>query len=127
MNVHKIAPQTWLEGRAEYISYKAAKEMKIRTSGYSKRYNWSFLSDEDKADFFRYYYESTNRETTYPVGYYFFCYLCDTYGEDVSAKITENIINARYNDYNRMEVFKECVTSATDPDVFQNFVRDVIK
>lgn len=123
-----FVPSPWMEGRAEYLGYKAFKALKLRgNSEYPKRYNWSFLTEEDKADFFRYYYESTNRETTYPVGYYFFKYLCDTYGEDISAKIMENIANARFTEYdNKAALFKECITSVTDPDVFQNFVRDVI-
>lgn len=123
----ELAPPAWMEGRAEYISDKVCKVMKTRGSGYPGRYNWSFLSEEDKADFFRYYYEQHGRETVYPVGYYFFKYLCDTYGEDVSAKIMANMENARFTEDTKAEVFKECVTSATDPDVFQNFVRDVIR
>ncbi|MBQ3278893.1 MAG: leucine-rich repeat protein [Clostridia bacterium] len=123
-----LVPSAWMEGRAEYIGNKACKALKLRGNGdYPKRYKWSFLSEEDKADFFSYYYNSTNRETSYPVGYYFFKYLCDTYGEDISVRITENIMNASFTESNKAEVFKECVTSVTDPDVFQNFVRDVIK
>ena len=125
-------PSTWMEGRAEYISRKVCDTLRAPYQKYRQKHNWSFLSDEDKADFFRYYTSSTNRETEYPVGYYFFKYLCDTYGEDVSAKIMQNLFDAagKLSGYEyRMpnDVFKKCVTDATDPDVFQNFVRDVIE
>ena len=124
-------PGCWLEGRAEYISRKVCDRMKTGYDKYQSRYNWKFLSDRDKDDFFRYYYESVNVETTYPVGYYFIRYLCDTYGENITAQITQNIAdeikaNENYRWSLPADVFKSCVTRATDPDVFQHFVRDVI-
>ena len=101
--------------------------MKLSTTNpYPAKYNWSFLTEEDKADFYRYYFENGNNDVVYPLGYFFIKYLCETYGEDVNAKIMDNIIHSDMNQDNAMEVFKECVTSVTDPDVFQNFVRDVI-
>ena len=125
-------PSAWLEGRAEYISRKVCEAMRVSCDKYRPKYNWSFLSQEDRADFFRYYTESVNRETAYSVGYYFFRYLCDTYGEDVSAKIMQNLFEAaeklpRYTYNMPNDVFKKCVTDATDPDVFQNFIRDVVE
>lgn len=127
-HMEELAPQTWWEGRAEYISLNLCKKLKLKNNnGYPKRYNWSFLTAEDKADFYRFFYESTSRETEYCVGYYFVKYLCDTYGEDILAKIMDNIIHAQPRIGQEMEIFKECVTSVTDPDVFQNFVRDVIR
>ena len=124
----ELAPQAWWEGRAEYICLKLCKQLKLKNNnGYPARYNWSFLTEEDKADFYRFFYESTDRETDYPVGYYFVKYLCDTYGEDILAKITANIISAQPRTGQEMAIFKECVTSVTDPDVFQNFVRDVVR
>ncbi len=124
-------PGCWLEGRAEYISRKVCDKMKAGYDKYKAKYNWKFLSDQDKKDFFRYYYESVNVETTYPVGYYFIKYLCDTYGENVTAKIMKNIAdeikaNENYRWSLPAEVFKKCVTGATDKNVFQNFVRDVV-
>lgn len=125
-------PSAWMEGRAEYIAGKLCDQKRMPYSKYKAKYNWSFLSEEDKADFFRYYTESTNAETNYTVGYYFFKYLCDTYGEDVSAKIMANCFAAKeklpsYSWQMPMETFRQCVTDATEPDVFQNFVRDVVE
>jgi ABC-type transport system substrate-binding protein len=127
-HMDELAPPAWWEGRAEYICLKVCKQLKLKNNNtYPARCNWSFLTPEDKADFYRYFYESTNRETAYPVGYYFVKYLCDTYGEEVLGKIMENISNAQPRTGRKMEIFKECVTSVTDPDVFQNFVRDVVR
>ena len=127
-HMDELAPPAWWEGRAEYICLKVCKQLKLKNNNtYPARCNWSFLTPEDKADFYRYFYESTNRETAYPVGYYFVKYLCDTYGEEVLGKIMENISNAQPRTGREMEIFKECVTSVTDPDVFQNFVRDVVR
>ena len=124
-------PSCWMEGRAEYISRKVCDRMKVSYTRYSPKYNWNCLTDSDKKDFFRYYFESVNTETTYPVGYYFIKYLCDTYGENVTARIMQNIAEEikQHEDYRwtlPADVFKECVTRATDSDVFQNFVRDVV-
>lgn len=125
-------PGAWLEGRAEYIGGKLCQQKCMPYTKYKAKYNWSFLSEADKADFFRYYTESTNRETNYTVGYYFFKYLFDTYGEDVSAKIMANCFAAKeklpsYSWQMPMETFRQCVTDATEPDVFQNFVWDVVE
>ena len=125
-------PSAWMEGRAEYVSRKVCKAMGVPCWSYDPKYDWSFLSDEDKADFFRYYTESVNRETEYSVGYYFIQYLCDTYGEDITAKIMENLFAAaakvgRYEWKIPDEVFRKCITDATAPDVFQDFVRDVVE
>ena len=122
-------PSSWLEGRGEYIGRKVCDALGVDIWKYEDSFDWSFLSEEDRADFFRYYVESTNTETNYSVGYYFFKYLCDTYGEDVSAKIMQNLRNAVKKDTWNVpaKVFKKCVTDATDPDVFQNFVRDVVE
>ena len=125
-------PGAWMEGRAEYISRKVCDILGISYWEYEDRYDWAFLSAEDRADFFRYYTESANRETEYSVGYYFFRYLCDTYGEDISVKIMQNLFDAAGElppDEWKMpnDIFKKCVTDATDPDVFRNFVRDVVE
>ena len=126
-----VPPSAWMEGRAEYISRKACDALGVSYWKYGDTTDWSFLSEADKADFFRYYYFSTNRETSYNVGYYFFKYLCETYGEDISARITANL--AEVTDYPAFAgsevhaaLFKQCVEAATEPGVFQNFVRDVI-
>ena len=122
----------WMEGRAEYISRKVCSMMGVHYWQYDSRNDWPLLSEEDRADFFCYYAEYTNRETEYSVGYFFFKYLCDTYGEDISAKIMQNLFEAAENvspDEWKIpdDVFKKCVTDATDPDVFQNFVRDMVE
>ena len=124
-----LSPSAWLEGRADYIGDKI--------TGYrGERYpdfDWSFISKEERADFFHYFYFSINRNTTYSVGYLFFKYLCDTYGEDVSLHISENIgaVTAEMmygkSDEEKALIFKKCVTDATDETVFQDFVRNVIE
>ncbi len=128
----EVAPSAWLEGRAEYISRKVCD--RLGYTDYWKRsdtFDWSYLSQADKDDFFRYFYFSTNRYTAYDVGYYFLRYLNDTYGEDVSGKIMANLdALTEWDDTQHSEansvLFKQCVEAATEVGVFQNFVRDVI-
>lgn len=134
--VTPVAPSAWMEGRAEYIAAKVCEEVGVEyrfsyDASYDE-YDWSYLSEADKADFFSFYYFSTNRYTTYPVGYFFLCYLNETYGEGVSAEIMANI--AELTEYARYQwseanapLFKQCVEAATEVGVFQNFVRDVIE
>lgn len=127
----KVPPPAWAEGRAEYISRKACDKLCVSYWEYKDTMDWSFLSAADKADFFHYYYFSTNRETSYTVGYYFFKYLCETYGEGVSARINANLAAlTEYSNWAGDEscapLFKQCVEAATEPGVFQSFVRDVI-
>ncbi|MBQ9992080.1 MAG: Ig-like domain-containing protein [Firmicutes bacterium] len=128
---NKYAPTPWYEGRAEYLS-----RLILNENGAPNDFDWSFLSEEDKADFFHYYYYSTNRTTEYDVGHHFFYYLLQTYGENVSAKIMANIAalpeidpivqvsDEKQEEYAQM--FKQCIEAATEVGVFQNFVRDVI-
>lgn len=125
------APTPWMEGRADYIE-AVVNEGVAR----EKKFDWSYLSKEDRADFFHYYYYSTNRFTEYDVGYAFFYYLCKTYGEDVSIEIMESlaalpVVPEHFEDTDetveaRAQLFKQCVEAATEVGVFQNFVRDVI-
>ena len=123
----EVTPGAWGEGRAEYISNKIFGNDNIYAG-----YDWSFLSEEDKADFFHYYYFSANRWTEYPVGTLFLMYLNDTYGENISARITANLAalsewdNTQRSEANSV-LFKQCVENATEVGVFQNFVRDVIE
>lgn len=126
--VFDVAPGAWEEGRAEYISNKMLGTAGSIYSGY----DWSYLSAADKADFFRFYYFSTNRQTQYAVGTLFLMYLNENYGEDISCKIMANMMALEKYDYlQRSEInaalFKQCVESATEVGVFQNFVRDVIE
>ena len=126
------APSPWMEGRADYIE-AAVNE----GAAHEKKFDWSYLSKEDRADFFHYYYYSTNRFTEYDVGYEFFYYLCKTYGEDVSIEIMERIaalpvVPEHFEDTDetveaRAQLFKQCVEASTEVGVFQNFVRDVIE
>ena len=128
-----VSPSAWLEGRAEHISRVVCEALGVDYYGYSSHYDWSFLSAEEKADFFYYYYFSANRYTVYDVGYRFLCYLNETYGEDVSAKIMENI--AALTDYDHSQehgevnaaLFKKCVEDATEVGVFQRFVCEVVE
>lgn len=124
----------WMEGRAEYISSLVLKEMGIDDFKYSYGYDWSFISEEDKADFLNYMLFRQNRETPYPIGYFFIKYLCETYGDDITGKIMANMakikvtkddcMNMSQDEYR--ELFSSCVTKETSKTVFQDFVRDVI-
>lgn len=124
-----VAPSAWQEGRAEYISNKMFGNEKKIYAGF----DWSFLSEADKADFFHFYYFSTNRWTSYSVGALFLRYLNETYGEDVSGEIMANLAALTEWDYHNQwseansVLFKQCVEAATEAGVFQNFVRDVIE
>lgn len=124
----ELAASAWAEGRATYLSHKIFGTEKSLYANY----DWSYLSEADKADFFRFYYFSTNRSTTYPVGTLFLIYLNETYGEDISGKIMANMAAlTEWDTIQRSEtnaaLFKQCVEDATEPGVFQNFVRDVIE
>ena len=130
--VDDVAPTTWFEGRAEYISYQIAEAYGYDYVHYHREFDLSYMTEGDKADFFRYYYFCDDGSTEYDVGYHFLVYLNETYGEDVSAKIMANIAAlAEWNESFRGEenaaLFKQCVEAATEVGVFQNFVRDVIE
>ena len=128
----KYAPTPWMEGRAEYIEAVVSNG-----KAYEKGFDWSYLSKEDREDFFHYYYYSTNRFTEYDVGYQFFYYLCSTYGDAVSVEIMDRVaelpvVPELFEDTKetieaRAQMFKQCVEAATEVGVFQNFVRDVIE
>ncbi|MBQ8264692.1 MAG: S-layer homology domain-containing protein [Oscillospiraceae bacterium] len=126
-----LAPDCWMEGRAEYISYKLCDKLGIAYFHDHNDFSWDYLTQAQKDDFFSYYYFNSDRQTPYPVGYHFIKYLCETYGENVTAAIMENLANCGYSSWERNEttaaVFKKCVEDATDAGVFQNFVRDVIE
>ena len=127
--VSNISPDAWMEGRAEYISEKARSKLNISYYNDYSAFDWSFLSEEYKADFFSYFYFHTDRQNIYPIGYTFVKYLCESYGEDVMADITANIAEADENGYQNESTaaaFKKAVEDATEIGVFQNFVRDVI-
>ena len=118
-----LAPSPWMEGRAQYIG-----DIICGGTGEPSDYDWSFLSEADKADFFRYYFFGTNVYTMYDVGHHFFYFLLQTYGEDVSAQIMENLRNVPvyWDEEKAAPAFKKCVEDATEVGVFQRFVCDVI-
>lgn len=129
---HKVQPAAWAEGRAEYISYKICEAYGYEYENIHLDFDWSFLTKDDKADFFRYYYFCKDEITEYDIGYHFLCYLNETYGEDISCRIMENL--AALTEWDSMQrseanavLFKQCVEAATEVGVFQNFVRDVIE
>ncbi len=129
--ISNLSPSPWMEGRAEYISFLVAKEMGTPyDNNYNDSFDWSFLSAQDKADFFEYYYEATNRETEYPVGYFFMKFLCDTYGKNVTSRITKRLIQSDGtggSDHEKCKkLFKAAVIAETEENVFQQFVRVVI-
>lgn len=125
-------PASFYEGRAVYICEKVCERMNISYVPYSG-VDWSFLSEEDKADFFNYFYDSTNSYTQYTVGYYFIKYLCENYGENVTAQVIANIRASGLEkisdmtDSLRKSIFKEAVEAAAETGVFQKFVQDVIE
>ena len=132
-----MGPSVWMEGRAEYISIKVSEKLGFWYSGYPDEYDWSFLTDADKADFCHYMCYNMNRQTPYAVGYYFVKYISEKYGEDVSAKIMTKMAKIKVDDsiYNYTEeeradqeaqIFAECVTAVTSDTVFDDFVRDVV-
>lgn len=127
----QIAPDCWMEGRAEYITYKLLDKMGISYYNQHKNFSWDYLTQAQKDDFFSYFYFNLDRQTPYPVGYHFIKYISETYGEDVSAKIMDNLANSDYTGWHKDEagaaIFKKCVEDATEQGVFQNFVRDVIE
>jgi len=125
-----IAPSPWMEGRAEYITYKLCDKLGIQYWHFHDSFDWSYLTAEDKADFFHYFYFNTDRQNPYPIGYIFMKYICKNYGEDVPARIMANIAavdyTAYYQDETTAALFEKCVEDATEVGIFQNFVRDVI-
>ena len=125
-----FAPDCWMEGRAEYISYKLCDKLGIPYINSHETFSWSYLTQAQKDDFFSYYYFNADRQSPYPVGYHFMKYICAVYGENVSAAIMENLANCGRSSWKKDEadaaVFKKCVEDATEEGVFQNFVRDVI-
>lgn len=129
-----IAPTPWMEGRAEYISSIVNKKLGVGGTYYAEKGDWSFLTEQDKADFLHYYCLNYNRETPYFVGYYFIKYLNETYGDDITAKIMEAMSKvtvptnySEIDDEKRMNMFGDIVKSVTCDTVFQDFVRDVVE
>ncbi|MBE5810583.1 MAG: hypothetical protein E7318_06550 [Clostridiales bacterium] len=123
-------PSPWMEGRAELISMAVTARMDApyTSSTYpaGTQYNWSFMSEADRADFFTYYTTSSNRTTEYVLGYYFYRFLMDTYGSNVGARIMQNVATASFNPETANAVFKQCVEAATEKGVFQRFIDDVV-
>ena len=123
-------PSPWMEGRAELISMEVTRKMgaPYTSTNYpaGTKYNWAFMSAEDRADFFIYYTTSSNRTTEYVLGYYFYRFLIDTYGSNVGAKIMQNIASASFTTETADAVFKQCVEAATEKGVFQRFIDDVV-
>ena len=128
--IEDILPTAWMEGRAEYVSRDVCSKQNYNYNSTDyvdgKDTDWSFISDEDRADFFRYYHESANRVSTYLIGYQFYDFLIDTYGKNVGSKIMYNIAATPYDASEGVEFFKKCVEAATETGVFQRFVDDVI-
>lgn len=119
-----IAPSAWMEGRAEYIG-----AIICGRTGTPAAFDWSILTEAEKADFFQFYCYGVNRYTTYPVGHWFFHYLIETYGTEASVAIMDNIRNLQLIGDNQAEQhlqFKACVEQATAEGVFQHFVCEVI-
>jgi len=132
MLMFNTLPASFYEGRAVYISEKVCERMNLSHVYYSG-FSWSFLSEEDKADFFNFFYDSTNTNTQYTVGYYFIKYLCQNYGENVTAQVIANIRASglenmsNITDSLRKSIFKDAVEAATETGVFQKFVQDVVE
>lgn len=131
----RLAPSPWLEGRAEYIGRLVDAKIGAYESEYPEKYDWSFLTEQDRQDFLHFYCLNNNRQTPYIVGYYFLKYLNETYGDDISGRIMKamseiNCLGLDYSnvdDITRMNMFGDCVKSQTCETVFQDFVRDVVE
>ena len=124
MPFRDLMPSAWLEGRAEYIG-----SIICGGTGIPEPYDWSLLTETDKADFFYYYCYGVGRQTVYPIGHWFFYYLMKTYGTGASVAIAENIRNLPGygpNGEANCLLFKDCVEQATEKGVFQHFVCEVI-
>ena len=123
-------PSPWMEGRAELISMAVTTRLGVpytsTTYPAGTQYNWAFMSAEDRADFFTYYTTSSNRTTTYVLGYYFYRFLIDTYGSSIGATIMQNVANASFTSETADAVFKQCVEAATEAGIFQRFIDDVV-
>lgn len=127
-------PATWLEGRAEYIEDIVDRELGGSGKKYPDGYDWDFLTEADCEDFFSFFCFNTNRQNRYAIGYYFIKYLSETYGEDITAKITRDLAALQFtrDDYLNMteqeqaELFGDAVKKETCDTVFQDFVMRVI-
>ena len=130
-SVEYLAPTSWMEGRAEYISFKMCDKLGISYWNDYDNFDWSYLSEDNKADFFSYFYNNPDRQTPYAVGYHFVKYIMANYGESSPAKVMAGLAQIECEwDIDKAEAaahFKKCVEDATEVGVFQNFVRDVIE
>jgi len=129
-SVEYLAPTAWMEGRAEYISFKLCDKLGISYWSTYENYDWSYLSEENKADFFNYFYTNPDRQSPYAEGYFFIKYIIKNYGEDAPGKVMAGLAQIECEwDIDKAEAaahFKKCVEDATELGVFQNFVRDVV-
>ena len=129
LGYEQLAPSAWKEGTAEYFSHRYCREKGYPYSEYPEQYDWSFLSEEDKADMGRYFCESTNRNTEYSLGYYFVDYVVRTYGEEAVRNIeTElhRLAEKGVAEEKKTQTFVKTVRNATDKKVFEKFVKKVL-
>lgn len=123
----------WKEGRAEYITEQFFNAGKA-SSNYPDDPDWSFISEDDRKDILNYMLFRQNRTSSYTVGYYFIKYLCEQYGDNVTAKIMADMAKIKMTDEKAMaltneelrNLFSSCVIKETSKTVFEDFVRDVI-
>lgn len=128
---YDLCPGVWWEGRAEFVSRRVCDRLGYTYWEYEPEYDWSFLTEEDRNAFARYFCLFTNRETEYPVGYYFMDFLTRTYGADVLQRIDRNLIGTicswETDEEEPYGQFLGVVTAETEPDVFRRFVREVVE
>ena len=129
LGYEQLAPSAWKEGTAEYFSHRYCREKGYPYSEYPEKYDWSFLTEEDKADMGRYFCESTNRNTEYTLGYYFVDYVVRTYGEEAVRNIETELHRMAEKgvaEEKKTQTFVKIVRNATDKKVFEKFVKKVL-
>ena len=136
-----VTSSPWHEGFAEMIS------LPITIARFPGRYNWyedpgfdwSFLSEEARADFGHTFCLHLSHEMAYPVGYKFLTWLRDTYGVEAFAAFHEAVNSEMapvwesnggalwLGEEEKAEIFIRCLKAVTSEDVFNRFVAEVVK
>ena len=132
---HYSFTAAWSEGIAASLAEKAINNLGIShtdAKGYdllAKKFetDYSFLTEDNKNNFEAYYLNATDNNATI-VGYQFTRFMQDFYGSDVVYRILQKVYAAniptdkgRNSTYDKQ--FTDCIKAATNPDVFQLFIK----
>ena len=123
-------PSAWMEGRAEVISRQALDLLGVEYEPfYGENMSWDFLSQEEKENFAHFWFFSSNSETSYTVGYNFYRYLLERFGDTVGATVIKKIseVSNAYIDEAACRMISDIIREATCETVFEDFVRDVVE